>query len=428
MKNIIQVLKFEYLSCIRSKSFIITTIIFMGLIILMTFIPAIVMSAVSSENDTKPGEEKPVIAVCDKAYNGSAEVKKVFETYYPSFEVSMIDEDSEVIKENVNSGKYEFAVMINEPLSVSYFTKNNSVISMASQMVQGCVQDIYRSVSFEKLGIAPDVSMKIIHSEAKVDTITTGTDQTKNYWSTYLLIMILYMAIVLYGNMVAQSVVSEKNSRAMEMLITCAKPSHLMFGKVIGSGLAGLTQMILIIATALVSVRAVSLDKLPEQIQDMLNFPIDTVLYALLFFVLGFFIYSFLLGSFASLASRSEDMNVVITPVMMLFIVSFMIVIMAMNFGSLDGALMIVCSYIPFTAPLAMFVRITMSDVGAVEIILSVLVQFVSIYIFGMLAAAIYRVGVLLYGNAPKPAEIFKLLKEQRKTNKKIKAELKNKK
>lgn len=428
MKHIIQVLKFEYLGCIRSKSFIITTIIFMGVIILMAFIPGIVMSAVSSEKKDEPAGEKPVIAVCDKAYNGNASVKNIFDSTYPDYEVRIIDETPDSIKANVNSGEYEFAVMINEPLSVTYFTKNNSIVSMASQIVQDCIQNIYRTVSFENLGVAPDVSIRIIHSEAKIETVTTGTDQTKTYWSTYILIIILYMAIVLYGNMVAQSVISEKNSRAMEMLITCAKPSHLMFGKVIGSGLAGLTQMVLIMATALISVRSVSFENMPEQIRDMLNFPVEAVLYALLFFILAFFIYSFLLGSFASLASRSEDMNVVITPVMMIFIAAFMIVLMAMNLGSLDGPLMVTCSYIPFTAPLAMFVRITMSDVSALEIIISIVVQIASIYVLGILAAAIYRVGVLLYGNAPKPAEIFKLLKEQRKTNQKIKAELKGKK
>ncbi len=426
MKHIIQVLKFEYLGCVKSKSFIISTVIFMLLIVLMAFLPGIIMSATSSENAEMPDGEKPVIAVCDKAYNGSKTVKDMFEKNYPFNSIELTDESAEIIKDKINSGDYIFAVMINEPLSVTYFTKNNSLLSVESQMVQSCIKEIYQSLSFEKLGIAPDVSMKIINAETKINTVTTGTDQTKNYLSTYILMMMLYMAIIMYGSMVSQSVVSEKNSRAMEMLITCAKPSHLMFGKVIGSGLAGLTQMVLILSTALVSLKAVPLDKLPKEIRDMLAFPVDTVLYALLFFLLAFFIYSFLLGAFASLASRSEDLNTVITPVMLMLIAAFMVVIIPMNAGTLDGTVMQVCSYIPFTAPLAMFIRVAMSDVTAIEIIISIVVQLASIYIFGMLAAAIYRVGVLLYGNAPKPAEIVKLLKEQHITNKKIKAELKN--
>ena len=294
-------------------------------------------------------------------------------------------------------------------------------MSTESAQVQECIKEIYQTVGFEKLGITPDVSIKLLNAQTKIDVVTTGADQTKSYFSTYILMMIIYMALVFYGNMVSQSVVSEKNSRAMEMLITCAKPSHLMFGKVIGSGLAGLTQMVLILLTAFVSVKTVSVDKMPEQIRDMLSFPPELIFYSILFFVTSFFIYSFLLGAFSSLASRSEDLNTVVTPVMLLLVAAFMVIVIAMNSGTVDSPLMVVCTYIPFTAPLAIFTRIAMSDVSIVEIIISVVIQLVSIYLIGKLAGAIYRVGVLLYGNAPKPAEIVKLLKEQHKTSKRLK-------
>ena len=430
MKHILQVLRFEYSGCVKTKSFIISTAIFMALILLMAFLPGIILSAMSSDQGGEPtgDEKKPVIAVCDNTYHEDELVKQQLALYYPNNDIKMTTEDIAALQDKVDSQEYAFAVVLNEPLSCTYITKNNSVFSTNNSQLTDALTKLYQVMQLEKAGVSPEDSLNIIHARMKMDTITTGTDQTKNYWSTYILIMILYMAIVMYGNMVAQSVVSEKNSRTMEMLITCARPSHLMFGKVIGSGLAGLTQMALILMTALVSVKAVSLDSLPEEIRSMLNFPIENILFTMLFFILAFFIYSFLLGAFASLASRSEDLNTVITPVMMIFIVAFMIVVMAMNVGSLDGPLMIVCSYIPFTAPLAIFVRITMSDVAVIEIILSVIIQVASIYVIGMLAAAIYRVGVLLYGKAPKPAEIVKLLKEQHATSKKIKAELKSKK
>ena len=413
MKHIIQVMKFEYLGCVRSKSFIISTVIFIVLIVLMSFLPGIIMSMTSPGDQAAPTDNKPVIAVCDKAYGGSSTVKSVFESAYNNSEIRIVTEDDASLTGKVNSGEYSFAVEIIDPLSIRYYTKNNTLMSGEGEKIQSCIRSIYQSASFEKLGVAPDVSMKIINAQVKMDTVTTGTDQTKNFISTYILMMILYMAIIMYGNMVSQSVIAEKNSRAMEMLITCAKPSHLMFGKILGSGLAGLTQLLIILSTTLVSLKMVSLDKLPEQIRDMLNFPLDTVLYALLFFVLAFFMYSFLLGAFSSLASRSEDLNTVITPVMLILIAAFMVVVIPMNTGTVDSPLMVVCSYIPFTAPLAMFARVAMSDVAFYEIIISVVIQLATIYLFGMIASAIYRVGVLLYGNAPKPSEIIKLIREQ---------------
>ena len=253
------------------------------------------------------------------------------------------------------------------------------------------------------------------------EVVTTGTDQTKNYFSTYVLVMILYMAIVMYGQMVSQSVVTEKNTRAMEMLITCAKPTHLMFGKVFGSGLAGLTQLLVIIGTAFASVKTISMKALPEDLSEMMTMPVSTVIYAFIFFITAYFIYAFLLGSLSSLASRSEDLNTLTTPVMMIFVVAFIIVMMSMT-SNINNPLMIICSYIPFTAPIAIFARIALSDVAFYEIIISLVIQLISIYLLGMLAAAIYKIGVLMYGKPPKFSEIFKLLKEQHRTNKAIKS------
>ncbi len=426
MKHILQVLRFEYLGSIKSKSFIISTAIFMVMILLLSFLPGIIMSVQSSQQGDQD-RQKPVIAVCDKAYQGNPLVKKEFENYYPDSDIELTTADTNAVSEKVDNGDYLFAVVINDPLSCTYITKNNAVFSDTMRKVQTVVKEIYQTVSLEKEGVSGDVSLKILNAQVKMNTVTTGTDQSKNYLSAYILMMVLYIAIIMYGQMVSQSVVSEKNSRAMEMLITCARPSHLMFGKVIGSGLAGLTQLVLILSTALVSINTVSKDTLPTEIMDFLNFPLATVLYALLFFVLGYFIYSFLLGALSSLASRSEDLNTLISPVMILFIAAFLIVVMAINSDSVNGTLMVVCSYIPFTAPLAMFARIVLSDVAVYEIIISVAVQLISVYLLGMLAAAIYRIGVLMYGNPPKPSEIVKMLKEQYKANKAVKESIKTK-
>lgn len=425
MKHILQVLRFEYIGCVKTKSFIISTAIFMVLIILMAFLPGLIFSAQSggSFDDHQPSDhDKPVIAVNDNAYSEDELVTKELTMYYPGYDIRLTKEGMAELTAKVDSGEYDFALMLKEPLSCTYITKNNAMFSDNTAQLKDTLTKLYQAVQLEKSGLSTDASLEIVHAQMKMDTVTTGTDQMKNYWSTYVLMMILYMAIVMYGQMVSQSVVAEKNTRAMEMLITCAKPSHLMFGKVIGSGLAGLTQMVLIVSTALVSMNTVSKDALPQEIMDFLSFPVSTVLYALLFFLLGYFIYSFLLGALASMASRSEDLNTLISPVMLLVVAAFMIVVFSITSGTVDGVLMVVCSYIPFTAPMAMFTRIAMSDVAVWEIILSVAVQLVSVYLFGKLAAAIYRIGVLMYGNPPKPAEIVKMLKEQHKTNKALKA------
>lgn len=418
MKHILQVLKFEYLNCIKNKAFIITTIVIMILILGMSFVPAIIMDIAESDGDSAEGD---IIGIVDNAYHNNDLITQSFQKIYPHGVIIVTEESMEEIKAKVDKSEYEFAVVLNTPISFTYVTKNNSLMSEEVRTITEAVQGIYRAVNFEKFGVDYDRTATILDAPIISETITTGTDQTKNYFSTYVLVMILYMAIVMYGQMVSQSVVTEKNTRAMEMLITCAKPTHLMFGKVFGSGLAGLTQLVVITGTALASVKMISMKSLPEGLSEMLTMPVSTVIYALIFFITAYFIYAFLLGSLSSLASRSEDLNTLTTPVMMIFVVAFMIVMMSMT-SDINNTLMIVCSYIPFTAPIAMFARIALSDVAFYEIIISIVIQLVSIYLLGMLAAAIYKIGVLMYGKPPKFSEIFKLLKEQHQANKALKS------
>lgn len=423
MKHILQVLKFEYLTCIKNKGFIVTTIILMALIILLACIPLIISAFTESDNGSDENadtENVQVIAVQNKVYDEKV-VTDSFKDAFKDYSIKMTDANTSIdeIKSQVDSGTYTFAVIIDKNLSYKFVTKNNSLFSDESTGLDNTIKKIYRVSAFEKQGISQTESQKILDEQITSETITTGKDETKNYIPTYVLLMVLYMAIVMYGQMVSQSVVTEKNTRTMEMLITCAKPTHLMFGKVIGSGLAGLTQLVLIIVTLLTSVTLIASQSIPQGIMDYISLPISTVIYAFIFFILGYFIYSFLLGALSSLASRSEDLSTLTTPVMLLLVAAFSVVIFSLDSSSgVNSPLMVVCSYIPFTAPITMFVRVSTSDVAFYEIIISIVVQAVSVYLIGLLAAGIYKIGVLMYGNPPKPAQIVKLLLDQRKQSK----------
>lgn len=118
-------------------------------------------------------------------------------------------------------------------------------------------------------------------------------------------------------------------------------------------------------------------------------------------------------GALASLASRLEDMNTLVMPVTFMMIISFMVTIFSM-IGNVDSVLMKVVSFIPFTSPMAMFTRIAMGSVSTVEIIISVVILIVTTVGIGYLAAAIYKIGVLMYGKPPKLNELFRALKNNK--------------
>ena len=122
----------------------------------------------------------------------------------------------------------------------------------------------------------------------------------------------------------------------------------------------------------------------------------------------------FLYGALGSLANRSEDVNTLVMPVTFLFIIAFFVVMYSMASGSVDTPLITVCSFIPFTSPMAMFIRIAMGTVAGWEIALSVAILVLTTIAVGYLSAAIYRIGVLLYGKPPKLSEVFRMLRRER--------------
>lgn len=236
-----------------------------------------------------------------------------------------------------------------------------------------------------------------------------GVDQMDNFFYTYIMIFALYMVILLYGQMVSTNVATEKSSRAMEVLVTSAKPTAMMFGKVLASCLAGLIQLVAVFGAALLFYQ---LNKSYWGgniiVESIFNIPPALLVYMLVFFVLGFLIYAFLFGAIGSTATKLEDINTSTMPLMFLFIIAFMVVVFSMSSGNIDNAAMKVCSFVPFTSPMAMFTRIAMSTVPWYEILISIGILIGSTIGVGVISAKIYRVGVLLYGTTPKIGAILK--------------------
>ena len=257
-------------------------------------------------------------------------------------------------------------------------------------------------------GLTPEQAGEIMSVQIESGTETLGKDQMQNFFYTYIMIFALYMVILLYGQMVATNVATEKSSRAMEVLVTSAKPTSMMFGKVLASCIAGFSQLVLVFGTAILLYNVNKEALSNPLIASIFDIPITLFLYLILFFVLGFLIYAFMFGAIGSTASKLEDINTSVMPITFLFIIAFMVVMFSMSSGSVDNTAMLVCSYIPFTSPMAMFTRICMSTVAWYEIAISIAILIGSTVGIGVLSAKIYRVGVLLYGMPPKFSTIMK--------------------
>lgn len=412
MKQLGTIFRFEFKNYAKSKSFIILTVLLVLIIGVALDIPRIQESF--SSNDKQVSKEIETVAVVDKT--GTGQIAASLSAGVKDMNFKAVNADLNTLKSDVEGGKYACAVYAESILNYTYVVKNIGLYDTTKEEINNVLLSVYRMQSMQKYGVSPADAQKLLTAEVKPNVVQTaeGKYQAKNFFYTYVMIFALYMAILIYGQLVATSVATEKSTRAMELLITSTKPKNLMFGKVFGAGTAGLLQFAMIFGSGYVFYN-LNRDyfKDSQTIQSIFGMPLSILLYALMFFLLGYFIYAFLYGALGSLVSRMEELNQAVMPVTFLFIIAFFIVMFSMASGNVDNAAMIVCSYVPLTSPMAMFVRIAMGNVAAWEVIVSVAILILSTFGIGMLATAIYRMGVLLYGKTPKPKEIFAMLRNR---------------
>lgn len=410
MKQFFKILKFEFLGYVKNKIFVGITLFLVAAIAVVTFIPNIV-DAFSSPDGSTPsdGGEKPVMLITSEHKTLAQSVKESFSAVFEEYDVRLYDDSLDELKKAVTSGDAECAFVLESATSYTYYVDDLSMYDFNASSAESALREVAKLAAMLDYGLTLEQATQISSIEINGSVETLGKDQTNDFFYTYLMIMVLYMAILLYGQMVATNVASEKSSRAMELLITSAKPSAMMFGKVVASCLAGLSQLVAIFGSMFVffNINRSAWDE-NGIINKLFDIPPHLLVYMLIFFVLGFLIYAFLYGAVGSTASKLEDINTSVMPITFAFVIAFIVVMISMSSGEVDSPLMIACSYIPFTSPMAMFTRICMSTVPIWEIILSVIILAASTVGVGFLSARIYRVGVLLYGNRPSIVKIIK--------------------
>ena len=421
MKRFKTILNFELKGYFTNKVFVGVTIFLVLAIVIVMFFPRITDAIdslggstpddVDTPDDSDPGtEDLPVMLLISPEPDI---ILEPFTAAFPEYKVTVSDDDAETVRARVTSGEVECAFVLRSLTDYTYYVGNLSMYDSNTYVADEVLLSVYRMNAMIGGGLDPEAAGEILTTVISHETETLGHDQMQNYFYTYIMVYALYIVIMLYGQLVATSVASEKSSRAMEVLVTSTTPVSMMFGKVTAACLAGLSQLIVIFGAALLSFELNSSywggNEIVRSIFDM---PPELFIYMLVFFVLGFLTYAFLYGAIGSTASKLEDINTSSMPVTLLFVVGFIIVVVGMASSDMDTLLMRVCSYIPFTSPMVMFARIAMSTVPFYEIAISIVILAVSVVGIGIISAKIYRTGVLLYGTPPKPMAILKAIRK----------------
>nr|WP_295973460.1 ABC transporter permease [uncultured Bacillus sp.] len=411
MNSLWTILLHTYMSKLKTKSFILTTIITALIFIALTNMTNII------EYFTKEkGPEK--IAVIDN----TGELFHLFDTQMKS-----MNQDLEIEEYNKSLAKAEKEVLAEayEGVLVLDFDQNhlpaatykslNVADTTLPSALESAVQQIKVQLAAAQLQLTPEQLAKIYEPPvfervALKDNAKTQEELSEARGLVYVLLFVIYFAVIMYANMIAMEVATEKSSRVMEILISSVSPIKQMFGKILGIGLLSLTQLAVLLAVGYYFVKR-NLESMEGGFFEFLGFqniPLTTIVYAIIFFILGYFLYATLAALLGSLVSRIEDVQQMITPMTFIVIAGFMIAMFGLN--QPDTTFITITSYIPFFTPMLMFMRVGMLTLPSWEPILGIIILIVSIVILAVFGARVYRGGVLMYGKSNSFKDIKKAL------------------
>lgn len=443
LRTIRLIINREYMTRVRKKSFLLITFITPVLFAAMCFLPALIMM------NTKEAAKK--IAVVDQSGIVMPTLKSSDSMTVTDCSGMSLDSlkaglagygyDAVLAVSPVDSAKSVSAeVYSTKPLGIDLSESLSSKINDAVEA--------YRVASYNIPGL--DRIMQDVKPDVKLKTYTLGEDGQEKisesgvYMMVSMLLgMVIYMFIAMFGGMVSSSVIEEKSSRVVEVLISSVKATELMFGKIIGIALVALTQFFLwiVLTFAIVGIvgavagpglagadpselmqmsggtAAQMTAQMPETgdlaviLSSLANMHLGQILVCfVLFFVLGYMLYASLFAAIGSAVENEGDSNQLMLPVTIPLLLGFFIAIYA--FKAPDSALVVWGSMIPFTSPIVMLARLPFGVPGW-QIILSVVLLLVTFAACAWISSKIYKVGILMFGKKSGWKDLWRWLRQK---------------
>ena len=436
MNHLPLIIKREYLTKVKNKSFIIMT--FLSPIIMIALIS--VVGYLSQLNNNK----ERVISILDESGIVQDVFKDTETTTYHIIKDMSLENAKVFVKETSNYGlihinKFED---INETSnSIKFYSDESPSLSLISAL-ESKIEKKLENLKLQDNGV--DIEMiKASKTNITIAQESFEGEKTSKIDSVVKLIFgglagyLLFMFIIIYGNMIMRSVIEEKTSRIIEVIISSVKPVQLMLGKIIGTSLAGITQFVMwlilgsilmVVVSAIFGIdmaqmqtpqqeimkQAAENPDLNMKVQDFLtafyNLPIANLIIAfLLFFISGYLLYSSLYAAIGAAVDNETDTQQFMMPILMPLILAVYIGIFTV-IEDPHGTVSTIFSFIPLTSPVVMLMRIPFG-VPLWQQLVSLLLLIGTFMFTVWFAAKIYRVGILMYGKKPSYKELIKWIK-----------------
>ena len=405
MKDLFTVMKFTMKDMVKRKSFIISTIIFLVMIIVGFNVPKILKS-IKGEDTV----DKLLIVDESNVFEEALESLKKLDTGY---EIEIANLKYDEVKEKIQSEEIESAIFVEkqeENIKIKYIVKDATMMEEVPEDIISTINTLYTNIQISKLGLTEE-QLKSITPNFEFSLEQTDEKANGNVFAMMLLSIVLFYAIYFCAYQVSSSITTEKTSKIIETLVTSTSPKTIVLGKTIGIGIVGLLQMILLVGTALISAKVFLEPGMIEQVLDMSAITPYLGIVTIIYFILGYFAYALLYALTGSTVSKPEDIQSANGPVAMLAVIGFYLSYFTMM--NPTSEMNIFASLFPISSPFCMPFRIMMGLAKPTDVLISIAILIVTILVIAKVTIKIYSNAILNYGTKMSLKDIINVYKDK---------------
>lgn len=406
MKDILTVMKFTINDMVKRKSFIISTIIILVLIVLGFNVPNIIKSFKGEDT-----QDKILIVDNDDIFEGNLNILQQADLGY---EIEVGKATFEEIKAKIENSEIDSSIVIEKQdnnIKIRYIVESATMMDGVPETIVNTINNVYSNMQISKLGLTSEQLASITPNFEFVLEQTEEEKANGNIFAMMLMSIVLFYAIYFCAYQVSSSITTEKTSKIMETLVTSTSPTTIILGKTIGIGVVGLLQMVVIVGTALLSAKAFLEPELIEAVLDLSNITPYLGIVTIIYFILGYFTYALLYALTGSTVSKPEDIQSANTPVAILAVVGFYLSYFTMM--NPTSELNLFAALFPISSPFCMPFRIMMGLAKPTDVLISIAILIVTILIIARVAIKIYSNAILNYGTKMSFKDIVKMYKDK---------------
>ena len=409
MRDLWTVTEFTMKEMLRRKSFIISTLIILVIIIVGINIPNILKLF----TDGSETGERLLIVDSSNVFEGNLSSLEQMNTGY-EVQISNEDISFDDIKSKIENKEIDDAIIVEQTdnnIKIRYIVESSTMMAGVPENIISAINTIYSNIQINKLQLTPEQIASITPNFEYSLEQTEEQEVQGNVLAIMLLSIVLFYAIYFCAYQVSSSITTEKTSKIMETLVTSTSPKTIVLGKTIGIGIVGLLQVCLLVAVALITAYTCLEPGTLDSILDMSNFTPYLAIITIIYFILGYVAYALMYALTGSTVSKPEDIQSANGPVAIIAVIGFYLSYFTMMNPTSD--LNVFASMLPISSPFCMPFRIMMGLASTTDVVISILILLVTIFIIAKVAIKIYSNAILNYGTKMSFADLIKVYRDK---------------